>query len=508
MVGGPGHLENTLSQIKNLLVGWFIFSGLLLVGGGWAAAQYLPYDPIFSFSILGVIWIITSWVVGGYLAKRTAAPLKALSEAILHISPSPIPVKSPDLEKLSIGKELVSGLVRQVYEMQTGGVAELAASTPGGDMGLQKLPVAVVAIDQEGTITLANLKAQELSKKSQPIVGQNLYGVFDLLFQANETLDQWISNSRQKSVTAQKIWRGVRISNYGEETRYVDLAASFSRQTEKGNEVVITFFDETEVYADQDNSLSFISLAVHELRTPLTVLRGYIEAFEEEVDLKNPELQQFMRKMQASAENLSAFVSNILNVARIDQNQLSLHLNKEDWPKVLNSIVEDLRLRAEVHGKTITLTIGQNIPAVGIDRISIAEVITNLVDNAIKYSPPDKKLINITSEINKDGLIETAVQDYGVGIPESVMPHLFEKFSRNYRNRGSIGGTGLGLYLSKALVNAHGGNIWVRSHDNSGSIFTFTILPYEQVAAHQKSGDNGITRNSHGWIKNHSMSRR
>jgi signal transduction histidine kinase len=88
------------------------------------------------------------------------------------------------------------------------------------------------------------------------------------------------------------------------------------------------------------------------------------------------------------------------------------------------------------------------------------------------------------------------------------MPHLFEKFSRNYRNQASISGTGLGLYLSKALVNAHGGNIWVRSKESEGTIFGFTIQPYGKLADGDKSGDNKtITRSAHGWIKNHSLSR-
>jgi signal transduction histidine kinase len=166
-----------------------------------------------------------------------------------------------------------------------------------------------------------------------------------------------------------------------------------------------------------------------------------------------------------------------------------------------------MQLRAEIRGKRIELTIADNLPEVGIDRISMAEVVVNLLDNAIKYSPADKTLIKVSAGLNKEGLVETIVQDYGVGIPENVLPHLFEKFSRSYRNRASIGGTGLGLYLSNALIKAHGGNIWVRSQEGAGSIFAFTILPYEKVAQMQGSGNNDITRNAHGWIKNHTLSR-
>lgn len=89
------------------------------------------------------------------------------------------------------------------------------------------------------------------------------------------------------------------------------------------------------------------------------------------------------------------------------------------------------------------------------------------------------------------------------------MPNLFSKFYRDHRNRAQIGGTGLGLYLCKAVVSAHGGNIWVSSKPGQGSTFGFTLIPYEQLADEIKNGDNkDITRGAHGWIKNHSLYRR
>ncbi len=141
--------------------------------------------------------------------------------------------------------------------------------------------------------------------------------------------------------------------------------------------------------------------------------------------------------------------------------------------------------------------------------LTVGEVITNLVDNAIKYSPDNAQKIAIVSSVNSEGLIETTVQDYGAGIPSSVMPNLFSKFTRNHRNKDDITGTGLGLFLSKAIVNAHSGNIWAKSKENEGSTFGFTLLPYDQLAKELQSNNNeGIVQGSHGWIKNHSMQRR
>jgi signal transduction histidine kinase len=107
-----------------------------------------------------------------------------------------------------------------------------------------------------------------------------------------------------------------------------------------------------------------------------------------------------------------------------------------------------------------------------------------------------------------DGLIETSVKDSGVGIDGSILPNIFDKFYRNHRNRAQIGGTGLGLYLAKSIVDAHGGQIWVNSKPGEGSTFTFTVLPFAKLTEAGKSGNkSGVTRGAHGWIKNHSLYR-
>lgn len=507
---GPGHLENALKAISRYVILWFSLSGLALIGLWWVLSEYSSLEPVMTAGALVSAWLTISVIVGSIVARQTSKPLKALSEAILHVAPTPIPIAAPEVEKIYLARELVTNLIRQVYEYASSGAGGQISKSLGDTM-LQQLAVPVIGIDGQGNITYANPKANQLNKATDGMVGKNLYTLFDVLFRTEVNLDEWIKSSRENAVTAQKMWRGVRINAYGQPPQYFDLAVSYKKgSAEDKTEAIISLFEQTEIYAEEDNSLSFISLAVHELRTPLTILRGYIEVFNDELASSlNPSQIEFMKKMEASAENLAAFVGNILNVAKIEQNQLSLHLNEEDWATALTKIVDNMKLRAEVYGKIIELAIAPDLPKVGIDQVSISEVLTNLIDNSIKYSPDDKTLIKINSQLTKDGLVETTVQDFGVGIPTQVMPHLFEKFSRNYRNQANISGTGLGLYLSKGLVSAHGGNIWVRSKENEGTIIGFTILPYAKLAEQGKSGDNkDITRNAHGWIKNHSLSRR
>lgn len=163
-------------------------------------------------------------------------------------------------------------------------------------------------------------------------------------------------------------------------------------------------------------------------------------------------------------------------------------------------------LRAQVHDKNIVIDVADNLPTVGVDKVSVYEVLNNILDNAIKYTHT-KETITVKSYL-KDDMVETTITDRGVGIPSNLIGHVFEKFYRAHSSKNSVGGTGLGLYLCRAIVQAHGGQIWVTSKEGEGSTFGFTIPIYSNVADQVEKDDNsGIVRSAHGWIKNHSLYR-
>jgi two-component system phosphate regulon sensor histidine kinase PhoR/two-component system sensor histidine kinase VicK len=373
---------------------------------------------------------------------------------------------------------------------------------------IDMIGVPIVGLDANQLITTVNKAACDyVGMTPEQVMGKPVYDVLKLSFQSDENLDSWIQKSRASTVTALRSWDRVRHNVDQDTVKQFDLVARFSSGSASGTETTLALYDRTNRYNQDDQEISFVALAVHELRTPLTIMRGYIEIFEDELGpTLEPEMADFMHKMHASAQQLAAFVSNILNVARVEENQLALRLRTEDWPAVLQTAVADLELRASVHHKHIELKVADGIPPVAGDRISLHEIINNLVDNAIKYGGDSDKIV-ISCSVNTQGLVETSIQDFGIGIPESVIGELFQKFHRSHKSKVQVGGTGLGLYLCKALVRAHGGNIWVRSKEDEGSIFTFTLLPYDQLSAEQVAGEDGIIRGAHGWIKNHSLYR-
>lgn len=511
------HLSRLRRRARLYLFGGIIAENAFVILAAWALYYNLDLNSGLSLVIALAVAIAMTAIVAVIISKLVMEPLAALWQAILHLSPTEQGVAAPKVESVRFGRELVANLLTQIYQLAS--VADKAAAEAGreaSDIGrsfiAQNLPLPFILLDGTETIKFANKEAADyIGTSAAELIGKNVYMVLDMSFPSADTFDHWLKNAKGASATASKTWERVRLNvRDNHPARLFDLAAYYNQGNSDGNATMLVLFDHTKQYSQDDQAVSFIALSVHELRTPLTLLRGYIEVFEDEFgkSITDPELQSFMLKMRAMAEQLTDFVNNILNVARVDDDQLELQLQSGDWATILKNAIQLMSLRAKVRGITLHCRIAQNLPPVGVDQLSINEVISNVIDNAIKYSGASKT-IDIEAHLTNDGLVETTVRDYGLGIPTSVLPNLFTKFYRDHRNRAQIGGTGLGLYLSKAIISAHGGSLWVRSKENEGSTFGFTLIPYEKLTETMKQNSNQeVTRSAHGWIKNHSLYRR
>ncbi len=511
---------NYLDQLRNrigiYLLAIIVVENSIVIAVYWTLQHHTNLNPYIivagSLTVSALLAFVIMWFFSNYVIQ----PLRAVWQTIVHLSPSEHGITAPKIEKLRLGRELVTSLTAQIYKLAN--IAENATVESQRQMSdlhhnfiAQNLPLPLIVLDSAQTIKFANVAAsQYIGIASSDMLGKNIYMVLDMSFPTEATFDTWLKAAKINNATAVTSWERVRLNVRDDHPpRLFDLAAYYNRNNADNNETMLVLFDHTKQYSQDEQAVSFMALSVHELRTPLTLLRGYIEVFEDEFGQSmDPELQGFMLKMHAQAEQLTSYVNNILNVARVDNDQLELKLQSENWSTILKSAVEMISLRAKVRGITLQCSFAIDLPAVGVDRLSIREVINNLIDNAIKYSGTSKT-IKINTYLNQDGLIETSIQDFGQGIPSSILPNLFTKFYRDHRNRAQIGGTGLGLYLSKAIIAAHGGSIWVRSREGEGSTFSFTVIPYAKLAETIKqTGDQAITRGAHGWIKNHSLYRR
>lgn len=232
--------------------------------------------------------------------------------------------------------------------------------------------------------------------------------------------------------------------------------------------------------------LDFVSMASHELKTPLTNIIGYLSVF---LDENRPKLtreqSQLLDRSLASARELQTLVENILSVNKIEREQMSVALEPVDLNNVLDKAIEDLQNQAKLKNITLNLVKDPTLPKVLADRVRVDEVINNLVSNAINYTQAGGMVrVYMAASPNE---VTVTVEDNGVGIPREAIPHLFNKFFRvsNTLQKGSKG-TGLGLYISKSIVQKLNGKIWVESEVGKGSKFHFSL----PVAKEQTSSLN------------------
>ncbi len=510
------HLQQFIKRGKLYAYILIVLINFVLIASWWVISQILHLPSPVVLSILFILAIALPLIVVPLVSTIFVQPLTFVWQAILYMAPETTSVPAPELHKVRYARELVTNLVNHVYQLADASkhVAKTVNKEAEGlhnNFIANSLPLPLMVLDKHETILFANTAMLHyLGQSEEDVVNQSVYSHLDLSFETDDTLDTWLKHAKSKHVATSKTWERVRLTIRGDKPtiKLLDLVAYYNKSNPAGYETMLVCFDRTKTYAQDEQAINFVALAVHELRTPLTMLRGYIEALDEELKGKlNDELSGFLQKTQVAAGQLATFVNNILNVARIEDDHMVLKLQKENWQEVLNTAINELRPRAQVRGIDLKLNIADDLPEVGADRVSLYEVISNLIDNAIKYSGQGKEII-VSAKLSKDGLVETTIEDHGVGIPASAIPRVFDKFYRDHHNRSQIGGSGLGLYLCKTIIKAHGGNIWVHSKEGEGSTFGFTLLPYSELADELKNEDNeGIVRNAHGWIKNHSLYR-
>src|SRR5690606_11599255 len=213
-------------------------------------------------------------------------------------------------------------------------------------------------------------------------------------------------------------------------------------------------------------------------------------------------------RLVVSANRLSSYINNILNASRYDRRHLKTHLSEDSLVEIYDTINDDMQLRAVAQNRTLAVNFPSDLPTVAADRGSIGEVLGNLIDNAIKYSN-EGGVVNVTAGVEGD-FVKVFVEDHGIGMPGNVVSNLFHKFYRSHRSRETVAGTGIGLYISKAIVESHGGTISVRSEDGRGTTFVVSLPTYKIVAATLKAGNNvneSLINKDGSWIKNHTMFR-
>ena len=451
-----------------------------------------------SIVVIEVLFsLLTSWLYSYPLDIITRSMGSILNEKPTVYPPNPNRLHGP--AKNELNKALNYLYTRSNKSIQTDTLSQEAGQVALGL--LHSLPVGIIALDYDFHILAYNDNApvQQVGN------AQNIQLDFR---NSGQPLREWFNHVKDTSISATQNWTRIQNVPSGSiEPRHVyDVVATYHQHATNGVNLIIITIDRTNDYVDSEDNIDFVALAAHELRGPVTVIRGYLDMLDDQIyDKATADQQALLDRLNVSAKRLASYVNNVLNANRYDRNHLKLKLVETTIVNIISGIQKDLNLRATTVGRSIEWRIPDNLPTVAADTDSIGEVITNLVDNAIKYSPKGG-VIQVTAKRSGD-FVAVSVIDHGIGIARSATEHLFTKFYRSHRSSASVGGTGIGLYISRGIVESHGGQIGVDSVEGQGSTFTFTIPIYSTVRDKLVKDDNEntelVTGNKRGWIDNH-----
>ncbi|MGK7389669.1 MAG: ATP-binding protein [Candidatus Cyclobacteriaceae bacterium M2_1C_046] len=233
-----------------------------------------------------------------------------------------------------------------------------------------------------------------------------------------------------------------------------------------------TCTDINEQKASEQRKDTFLNIASHELKTPLTIIGAYSDlALQHENVDKDKTLKNYLTKIDQQVDNLDKLIGELLDVSKIDSGKMEFEYSIENFDEIVRESIKDFQqIKNTDHHISIKGATGKSIKC---DRGKIHQVIFNLLSNAAKYSPPDTE-INVLLNVNNSNVLCT-VEDHGTGIPVNELKNVFSRFYRTEATK-SIGGLGLGLYISDKIITRHGGKIEVESTEGVGSKFTI-VLP-------------------------------
>lgn len=337
---------------------------------------------------------------------------------------------------------------------------------------IESSPDAIIVRDLEGKIIHWNYGAQNLyGYSAKEILGKPI-----LLLVPEGKEEEIAKNSKSvRSGLTISNYETVRVRKSGE---LVDVFVSVCPiRNSKGEIIAIASnardITEKKLYEKQREML--IAIASHELKTPITTIRAFTQVLQKHnKSLHNSQTSRYLSKMSQQIDKLTRLTRDLLDVIRIRGGKLIFHKTKTDLYKLINSVVEDIQKSAELHK---ILVRGKSAKFVYADQGRVSQVISNLIFNAIKYSPNANKVI-VSMRSKKDSFI-VGIKDFGIGIDKNLQGDVFRSFTRlNNQDNEVFPGLGLGLFIASEIIAAHGGKIWVKSKKGEGSTFYFSLPFY------------------------------
>jgi two-component system phosphate regulon sensor histidine kinase PhoR len=330
---------------------------------------------------------------------------------------------------------------------------------------LQHMADGVIIADAEGRVRLMNTAAAQLLDASESAAaGRSVAEVV----RHHELIELWQRGRAQGAAESPMVELGPR--------RAIIRAAISAYPEGGGTGYVMVLQDQSQLRRLENARRDLVSNISHELRTPLAALRAIADTLRDGALDDPPAAERFLGRMETEVEAMTQMVEELLELSRIESGKAPLRLEPTTAAAIIEPVVERLRSPAERAGLQLRADVPAGLPLLLADAERARQALTNLVHNAIKFTPEGGK-VTIRAYApagDEPAMARIEVRDSGVGVPAGELERIFERFYKADRAR-SGGGTGLGLAIAKHIVQGHGGRIWATSKEGKGSVLTFTL---------------------------------
>jgi two-component sensor kinase, probably involved in phosphate sensing len=372
---------------------------------------------------------------------------------------------------------------------------KLSAVENKSDVVINAIDDGVLAISKDGNIELINPSAQQIIGWDQgDALGLNWKSVLKLVTSDGKDVED-LENPIAQSLSKNQPTHNDKLFLLTSSEKRILVSIVSSPVGTDGEGIIVVFRDITKEKAEEREQAEFISTASHEMRTPVASIEGYLGlALNPATAHIDEKARDFITKAHESAQHLGRLFQDLLDISKVEDGRMKNNPKIINVNEFLKDIFDGLATKASEkqlnyifmpdiidEGKEKSL---QPIFYANIDPDHFREVVSNLIENAIKYTPSGEVVVNVTGD---DKQISVSVKDSGIGIPAEDIPHLFQKFYRvDNSDTREIGGTGLGLYLSRRLAEAMSGNLRVESKYKEGSTFYLEIPRMSSSDAKQR----------------------
>ena len=371
----------------------------------------------------------------------------------------------------------------------------LSAVENKSDVVINAIDDGVLAISKDGNIELINPSAQQIIGWDQgDALGLNWKSVLKLVTSDGKDVED-LENPIAQSLSKNQPTHNDKLFLLTSSEKRILVSIVSSPVGTDGEGIIVVFRDITKEKAEEREQAEFISTASHEMRTPVASIEGYLGlALNPATAHIDEKARDFITKAHESAQHLGRLFQDLLDISKVEDGRMKNNPKIINVNEFLKDIFDGLATKAsekqlnyifmpDIVGESKEKSL-QPIFYANIDPDHFREVVSNLIENAIKYTPSGEVVVNITGD---DKQISISVKDSGIGIPAEDIPHLFQKFYRvDNSDTREIGGTGLGLYLSRRLAEAMSGNLRVESKYKEGSIFYLEIPRMNSSEAKQR----------------------